>query len=133
MSQKLTLSRYLRGGGEIKTLTHIEALVFGIPYPLQPGWPRKYGSIEITDGMLEELRSRIALAKESTARSAHRRLDGISAVATVTESGQRRLPRELISVAPKTSPIAGFVLRQAKRYRAGNWRHGVSRGPQYSR
>jgi hypothetical protein len=119
MSQRLTLARYLQGGGEVKTLTRIEAVVFGIPYPLQPGWPRKYGAMEITDGMIEDLKARIVVAKQSTAKSAQRRLDGIGEVMAATEALQRiPLPRETASVSLRASPVPGFVLRQAKRYRA---------------
>lgn len=112
MSQKLTLSRYLRGGGEVKTLTRIEALVFGIPYPLQPGWPRKYGPMEITNEMIESIRAQVVLAKESTAKSAHRRLDGLC--------DEVPAPNNLRAPPPtaKPSPVPGFVLRQARRFRA---------------
>jgi hypothetical protein len=119
MSQKLTLTRYLRGGGEVKTLTRIEALVFGIPYPLQPGWPRKYGPMEITDQMVEDVRARIAVAKESTARSARRRLDGIDAEASIAIPTQNSpVPRAAAPLETKVSPVSGFVLRLARRYRA---------------
>jgi hypothetical protein len=77
MGEKLTLARYLRGRGEVKALTHIEAQAFGVPYPLQPGWPARHGAIEITEGMIDDLKARILTAKESTASKARRGLEGI--------------------------------------------------------
>jgi hypothetical protein len=116
MSQTLTLARYLRGGGEVKTLTRVEAMVFGIPYPLQPGWPHKYGQMEITDSMVEDVRARVAVAKESTARSAHRRLDGLREGASAVERTQGTARVQARS-EPRQSPVLGFVLRQPRRYR----------------
>jgi len=37
MLEKITLTCYLKDRGEGKALMHIEALAFGMPYPLQPG------------------------------------------------------------------------------------------------
>jgi hypothetical protein len=119
MSQKLTLARYLRGGGEVKTLTRIEAIVFGVPYPLQPGWPSKYGAKEITAEMIDDVRARIAVAKESTAKSAHRRLDALDEKPPTAESAHiGLLAHAVVSHTSKASSVPGFVLRQARRYRA---------------
>lgn len=128
MGEKLTLSRYLQGRGEVKALTHIEALAFGVPYPLQPGWPAKYGAMEITEEMIEDLKARIQMAKESTASKARRGLAGIGQVAPARGSMLVQAAREACSAAVSvyTRPSAtrrpnlfpGFVLRQARRYRA---------------
>lgn len=124
MSEKITLTRYLKGRGEIKALTHIEALAFGVPYPLQPGWPRKYGPIEITETMLDDLRARIATAKGSTASKAQRGLDGLMGggdeAAPAQPAAQGRLAAAASYAVPvlpvKPSPVPGFVPRLARRY-----------------
>jgi len=125
MSEKITLTRYLKGRGEVKALTHIEALAFGVPYPLQPGWPRKYGPVEITEAMLDDLRARIATAKGSTAGKAQRGLDGLaasqerstSAPATAQVRPVAAGPRAVPVPPMKSSPVPGFVPRLARRYR----------------
>lgn len=124
MPEKLTLTRYLQGRGAVKALTHIEALAFGVPYPLQPGWPRKYGEIEITEAMIEDLRIRIVSAKESTANKARRGLKGVGrAVPTDATSSAHRLELgeshvHLPEAGPhKLNVFHGFVLRKARRYR----------------
>jgi hypothetical protein len=127
MPEKLTLTRYLQGRGEVKALTHIEALAFGVPYPLQPGWPAKYGAMEITEGMIEDLKARILTAKESTASKARRGLEGIGdavlAPATaVAQSLDDQHPPTTRGPAPSSirrlALFHGFTLRQARRYRA---------------
>lgn len=126
MSQKLTLARYLQGRGEVKALTHIEAQAFGVPYPLQPGWPRRYGSMEITEAMIDNLKARIATAKESTASKARRGLEGIGREVPETSVPQMQTPpRSRPAAAPAemdlpavSNMFPGFVLRQAKRYRS---------------
>ncbi|TQK10203.1 hypothetical protein [Herbaspirillum sp. SJZ107] len=125
MSEKITLTRYLQGRGEVKALTHIEALAFGVPYPLQPGWPRKYGPIEITEAMLDDLRARIATAKGSTASKAQRGLDGLMRAQEETKpapaAAQVRpvtaAPRAVPALPMRSSPVPGFVPRLARRYR----------------
>jgi len=121
MSQKLTLAVYLKGRGEVKSLTRIEAEAFGVPYPLVSGWPVRHGHIEITQVMLDDLTQRIIVARRSTANKALRGLDGLGTVVT-TPSAQPLVPEmqspagiEQRSVIP-TAP--GFVLRRARRYRA---------------
>ena len=59
MAQKLTLTEYLRRRGAIKALTRIEAEAFGIPWPLQSGWPAKFADIKITHEMIRDLRVRM--------------------------------------------------------------------------
>lgn len=128
MAQKLTLTGYLRRRGAIKALTRIEAEAFGIPYPLQSGWPSRYASMEITKAMLEELAKRIVSAKESTARKAQ---GGLSAAThTAFESAPvspancaaaKQAPSAAgaaLAVPAMKSPFPGFVLRQARRYQS---------------
>lgn len=56
MSQKLTLAVYLEQKGQkAKALKRVEAEAFGIPYPLQAGWPGRHGDMEITPQMLEQI------------------------------------------------------------------------------
>ena len=126
MPEKLTLTRYLQGRGEVKALTHIEAQAFGVPYPLQPGWPAKYGAMEITEGMIEDLKARILTAKESTANKARRGLEGIGDAVLAPGSSSApdgHVHQPSMARAPSLSSIArstlfhGFVLRQARRYR----------------
>jgi hypothetical protein len=52
---KILLSDYLKARGTATVLTYRECTVFGIPYPLEQGWIRKYKSLEITPAMLEAL------------------------------------------------------------------------------
>ncbi|WP_312547615.1 hypothetical protein [Massilia sp.] len=118
MSQ-LTLATYLEKRGPVKALTRIEAEVFGVPYPLVKGWAHRHGAAEITQVMLEQLREKIGRAKSSTAEKAQRGLDGVeglpvtpSAVAPATDEAAR----SAVYSIGRTSPIPGFVLRQAKRY-----------------
>ncbi len=126
MGEKLTLARYLQGRGEVKALTHIEAKAFGVPYPLQPGWPAKYGAMEITVGMIDDLKARILKAKESTASKARRGLDGIGdAVPAPDSPAVQRAdvlspPAKPALVRPsivRVTLFRGFALRQARRYR----------------
>lgn len=124
MCEKLTLTRYLQGRGEVKALTHIEALAFGVPYPLQPGWPAKYGAMEITVAMIEDLKARIATAKESTASKARRGLEGIGdAVPAHDQAACPTLaatmpPTQALAQATVSNLFPGFVLRRPKRYRS---------------
>ena len=124
MGEKLTLTRYLQGRGEVKALTHIEAQAFGVPYPLQPGWPAKYGAMEITEGMIEDLKARMLTAKESTASKARRGLDGIGdAVPARDQAPCQPAAAEALPVQARALPITsslfpGFVLRRPKRYRS---------------
>lgn len=123
MSQKLTLARYLEGRGAVKSLTRIEAEAFGVPYPLVSGWPARYGDVEITGAMLEDLESRVASARRSTANKARRGLQGLGAVKS--ESSVQLVSVDSTCLAPRLDQRAtavqalfGFVLRRARRYRA---------------
>jgi len=125
MPQKLTLTVYLMRRGAIKALTKIEAETFGIPYPLQSGWPSKYAGMEITKKMLEELSVRISSAKESTARKAQ---GGLNAATNLMSSAlpaaraDSRLPpspaTEVPALSVSSPSFPGFALRQARRYRS---------------
>lgn len=123
MGEKLTLTRYLQGRGEVKALTHIEAQAFGVPYPLQPGWPARHGSMEITEAMIEDLKARIVNAKESTAGKARRGLDGIgdamptSAPPLRPSSAAARPAYQAPEPSILSCLFPGFKVRRPKRYR----------------
>jgi hypothetical protein len=123
MAQKVTLSAYLeQRGKKAKALTKIEAGVFGIPYPLLAGWPRRHGGMEITDAMIERVEVLASAAAQSTDRNA--RQGGKRATAAVTtpapkgECQQGLRPPQMAVAIDRPSTIPGFVLRQARRYRA---------------
>lgn len=106
MPEKLTLSAYLaQRGKKANALRRGEAEAFGIPYPLQAGWTWRYGAMEITPAMIADAQQRIEAAK----REAKERVR----CATVASSAP-------IAAAPvnRVSAVPGFVLRQARRYRA---------------
>lgn len=119
MPEKLTLSVYLvQRGKKAKALTKIEALVFGIPFPLQAGWPRRYGAVEITRDMVVEVERRVEL-KGLSAEKAPRQ----SAKRTVVSNAKRKSAPPAAGPALPVSRInpalfPGFVLRHAKRYRS---------------
>jgi hypothetical protein len=95
MSENITLMTYLeQRGGKAKALKRVEAEAFGIPYPLQAGWPKRYGSMKITAAMIEDARSRMRGG-----------------------AGKVRAPAIVTAVVTR-SAFPGFVLRQARRYRA---------------
>jgi len=112
MSQKLTLAVYLEQKGQkAKALKRVEAEAFGIPYPLQAGWPGRHGGMEVTPQMLEQ----IATAPRVKARSA--------ALTSREEEGRLNLRadcdvnhgRQAKVMRPARFP--GFVLRPALRHR----------------
>jgi hypothetical protein len=104
MPEKLTLSAYLdQRGKKAKALKKGEAEAFGIPYPLQAGWPWRYGAMEITQAMIEDAQARMRAAKQE-ARS--RVCASPAAVAPATAS------------AVKLPAFPGFVLRRPKRYQS---------------
>jgi hypothetical protein len=114
MAQKMTLAAYLvQRGKKAKALTKGEAELLGIPYPLRAGWPRRHGAIEIEEGMLEQLAA-CGRAAQQTLEEKKRRAQ-VKAV-RVTLAGQ--MPLQVATTpAVRVSPVAGFVLRQARRYR----------------
>lgn len=114
MAQKMTLTVYLaRRGVKAKALTKGEAELLGIPYPLQCGWPRKYGGIEIDEGLLAQLSVHAEVARHAAGKKVRR--------SEVKPGAQPSLGAQLPLVSmppqPATSPVPGFVLRQARRYR----------------
>lgn len=131
MAQKLTLTEYLRRRGAIKALTKIEADAFGIPWPLQAGWPARFGAMEVTDEMRVDLQARMATARHSTASKAQRGLEGIgdkklAERAPLLQACKRAcVPRAPDVPASRCQPMPvtltlfpGFIRRQARRYRS---------------
>jgi hypothetical protein len=116
----MTLSGYLKlRGKKAKALTRIEAEVFGIPYPLQSGWPKRYGVMEVTQEMVERVEAQAATGAQSDdrriRRSARRAAALVPLAATIQTSSQ---PVVALGPSVEASPISGFVLRQARRYRS---------------
>lgn len=121
MPENLTLAVYLEKRGAVKALTRIEADVFGVPYPLQKGWAHRHGAAPITQKMLDQLQQKIGRAKSSTAEKAQRGLDAVEGVVPAPAAAQRgedAAPRAVAVLVERLSPIPGFVLRQARRYRS---------------
>jgi len=113
MARKMTLSGYLaQRGTKAKALTRGEAALLGIPYPLQAGWPRRYGAVEIAEEMLQQLVACAEAARRAADEKAQRAMHQ-----------DRRTPasaQQLIlapSVQTSVRMISGFTLRQARRYR----------------
>lgn len=121
----LTLARYLEGRGSVKSLTRIEAEAFDVPYPLVSGWPARYGEMEITRAMLEDLAHRIGRAQRSTANKALRGLNSAitHAITSQDSLGIIGAGKGLCSSAsaslgvPVTRSFPWFVLRRSKRAR----------------
>lgn len=113
MSQKLTLAVYLEQKGQkAKALKRVEAEAFGIPYPLQAGWPSRHGDMEVTPQMLEQ----IATAPRTKVRSAgpgpqdNEERQNIRPGYDINHEGQVE--------AMRPSQFPGFVVRPALRHRA---------------
>lgn len=106
MAQKMTLTAYLaQRGKKAKALTKGEADLLGISFPLQSGWPRKYGAIEIDEPTRQQLVLFAEAAHRAAADKASQKPPQIGAAAAAGLVSQVR------------SPVPGFVLRQARRYR----------------
>jgi hypothetical protein len=112
MAKKMTLSGYLaQRGTKAKALTRGEAALLGIPYPLQAGWPRRYGAVEIDDDLLLRLAACAELARQAAEERA------IRAREKSTGSSAALQQLTLMPSAPVTMKVvAGFVLRRARRY-----------------
>lgn len=115
MAKKMTLSGYLaQRGTKAKALTKGEAMLLGIPYPLQAGWPRRYGSAEIDDELLEQLRACAEAARQAAQEKAF--------LAREKRKGASGASQQL-SLMPnapvEVKIVAGFVLRRARRYGMG--------------
>jgi hypothetical protein len=114
MAQKMTLTAYLAQRGlKAKALTKGEAGLLGIPYPLQAGWPRKYGGMEIEEELLAQLATHAEAARQAAAVKVPRCQVAPSAAAPVGV----QLALVSAPAQPPVSPVPGFVLRQARRYR----------------
>jgi len=109
----LTLTRYLEQKGQkAKALKRVEAEAFGIPYPLQAGWPGRHGGMEVTPQMLEQI--------ATTPRAKVRPL----ATAPQDEEDRQDLRpdcdikhgRQAEAMRPSRFP--GFVVRPALRHRS---------------
>lgn len=113
MAKKMTLSGYLaQRGKKAKALTRGEAALLGIPYPLQAGWPRRYGAVEIDEVMLEKLAACAEAARQAAEEKARR-----AQVKSAVSAASKRAPLFACMPAP-AKLVCGFVLRKAKRYRA---------------
>jgi hypothetical protein len=114
MAQKMTLTAYLaQRGVKAKALTKGEADLLGIPFPLQCGWPRKYGGIEIDEGLLKQLGAHAEFARIAAEKKA--RLGQVKT--SVPAQAGVQMPLVSAPVRVRVSPVQGFVLRQARRYR----------------
>ena len=115
MAQKMTLSVYLeQRGRKAKALTKGEAELLGIPYPLRAGWPRRHGAMEIEEGVLSQLGACLEAARLVVQGKAPERKSNLPA-AQLSADGP---PRLAATARTMRSPILGFVLRQARRYRS---------------
>jgi len=113
MSQKLTLTVYLEQKGQkAKALKMVEAQAFGIPYPLQAGWPARHGDMEVTPQMLEQ----IAAAPRVKVRLAGPALQGDESDQTLRSNCDINHVRQAEAMRPSRFP--GFVVRPALRHRA---------------
>jgi hypothetical protein len=112
MSQKLTLTVYLEQKGQkAKALKRVEAEAFGIPYPLQSGWPGRHGQMEITPDMLVHIAT-TPRAKVRLAASASHVDGGSQNLRSDCDINQKHQVDVM-----RPSPFPGFVVRPALRYR----------------
>lgn len=123
MPEKLTLTSYLARRGKGNALTRIEAEAFGIDYPLISGWPARHGTMEITEAMIEQLELNIEATGGGAARRARRGLDAVEGVVVLVPAAKIKQKKVMKGAAPapaaaQVSPVPGFALRQARRYRA---------------
>lgn len=113
MSQKLTLAVYLdQKGQKAKALKRVEAEAFGIPYPLQAGWPGRHGGMEVTPQMLEQ----IATAPRTKVRSAVPALQDNEACQNLRPDCDINHGNKAEAMRPSRFP--GFIVRPALRHRA---------------
>ena len=128
MPEKLTLAVYLERRGAVKALTRIEAEVFGVQYPLVKGWAHRHGADEITQAMLNQLQEKIGRARSSTAVKAQRGLDGVEGMPPAPTAEPRvgsQLQLAMSRPGEKRSPVPGFAMRQARRYRLRKFLPGM--------
>lgn len=125
MAQKLTLTAYLwQRGKKAKALTKIEAQVFGIAYPLQAGWPRRHGAMEITEAMLDQVAAQAIAANQATVQKIRRSAKRAAAALPASVQLTHPSPSASMSCAPPARAKAveatlfpGFILRNARRLR----------------
>lgn len=112
---KITLTAYLaQRGTKAKALTKGEADLLGIPYPLRSGWPRRHGAMEIDGGMIQQLAAHAEVARQAAEEKASR---AAVKIADSHPAGQSVLTFTAAPAKERVSPVQGFVLRQARRYR----------------
>jgi hypothetical protein len=114
MSSTITLTAYLaQRGVKAKALTRGEAELLDIPFPLQRGWARKHGSMVIEEEVLPQLVTHAAAARQVAEEKAMAR----SVKPRTTAPVAAQLSLAMPSSPARVSPVPGFVLRQARRYR----------------
>jgi len=112
---KMTLTAYLaQRGTKAKALTKGEADLLGIPYPLRSGWPRRHGAMEIDEPMVQRLVAHAEVARQAAEEKASR---AAVKIAAPHPAGQSPLQFTAAPAKERVSPVPGFVLRQARRYR----------------
>lgn len=102
-----------RRGVKAKALTRGEAAVLGIPFPLQRGWARKHSGMKIDGELLPRLTAYADAARQAAEEKVCARVAGPRTIAPVCAQLQ-------LVVAPAripASPVPGFVLRRARRFR----------------
>lgn len=114
MSQKLTLARYLELRGETKALTRIEALAFGVPYPLIAGWPSIYGGAEISAEMLRSIELCIENAKPSRVKCVARAIKRIRSEFSLKDCDEAQSTLAMAGGASKS--FYGFSMKRARRF-----------------
>lgn len=112
---KITLTAYLaQRGTKAKALTKGEADLLGIPYPLRSGWPRRHGTMEIDERMIGQLAAHAEAARQAVEEKARR---ATAKGASPDPVRQSALQFTTAPAKERVSPVPGFVLRQARRYR----------------
>jgi hypothetical protein len=96
-----------------KALKECEAELLGIPFPLQRGWTRKYGAMEIEDGMVSQLMAYADVARQGVKEKVRAKKAESRAVRSASIQLQLSNARAWLPV----SPVPGFVSRLARRYR----------------
>jgi hypothetical protein len=88
----MTLREYLRRkyGTHTFSLSAYEAKFFGIPYPLETGWMRKWGSLTITQEMAKSIIQYFSSGTKNGGRDAFK-ASAISALEQVTGASTKRM------------------------------------------
>ena len=96
------------------TLLAVEARIFGIPYPLQTGWLKKYGDTQITESMRNKLTE--VLSSRSTLKAADgMRVLGVEPSASALVALERKKLRREARKQAKRLERAAAKLRDAQR------------------